>query len=467
MGQFEAGTDVGTVLHPGRSSYDTATRSYKLSGSGENMWFADDDFHFLWKRVSGDVTLTADIAFPAPGGNAHRKAVLMIRQSLSADSAYADAALHGDGLTSLQARTRTGSNTHEVQANVTAPARLRLVKRGDRIFLFTAPAGEALRFAGGSVRLELQEPFYIGLGVCSHDATALETAVFANVAIEPGGDAAPGQLYSTLETISVASTDARAVYVTPGRLAAPAWTPDGASLLYARDGRLERVLSGGGAAQPVATGANAHIGGALALSPDGDKLAFADFTQEGKPVLYVAPATGGPAQRLSVPAPAWSPAWTPDGKSLLYVAERDGRVRICSLDMESGAETRLSSGEGRDEAPATSPDGAYVYFQSNRSGTWQIWRMRPDGSRPNQLTAEDGNNGAPHVSPDGQRLVFLNWDAGVEEPHDTPVTLRIMNLNDRKASVLAEFTGGMGSIESPSWSPDGKRVAFVSYQMLP
>src|SRR5207244_2795297 len=104
---FEGHGDVGNVLHAGSVEYDAAKRSYTIAGSGENMWFASDAFQFVWTKVSGDATLTADISFLGKGVNEHRKAVLMIRQSLDADSPYADAALHGSGLTSLQYRRST------------------------------------------------------------------------------------------------------------------------------------------------------------------------------------------------------------------------------------------------------------------------------------------------------------------------------------------------------------------------
>jgi hypothetical protein len=99
-GLFEDHADIGTVLHPGSVSLDASNDSYSITASGENMWATADAFHFLWKKFSGDVSLTADIAFPTKTGNPHKKAVLMIRQSLDADSPYVDAALHVEGLTS-------------------------------------------------------------------------------------------------------------------------------------------------------------------------------------------------------------------------------------------------------------------------------------------------------------------------------------------------------------------------------
>src|SRR5207253_8833916 len=139
--------DVRAVLQPGAGTFDVATASYAVAGSGENMWFAKDAFHYVWKKASGDLSLTADISFIGPGTEPHRKACLMIRQSLDADSAYADVALHGDGLTSLQFREAKGAATHEVQANVSNPVRLRIEKRGRYTRMYLAAKGEELRFS--------------------------------------------------------------------------------------------------------------------------------------------------------------------------------------------------------------------------------------------------------------------------------------------------------------------------------
>jgi hypothetical protein len=93
IGIFETHADIGITPKPGSASYDPATSEYRITGGGANMWAGVDAFHFVWKKISGDGMLGADVGFPAPGGNAHRKACLILRQSLEADSAYADAAL--------------------------------------------------------------------------------------------------------------------------------------------------------------------------------------------------------------------------------------------------------------------------------------------------------------------------------------------------------------------------------------
>src|SRR5438105_1690083 len=148
LGIFEGHADVGTVLHPGSVTFDAAARTYSVAGSGENMWAAKDAFQYVWKKAAGDLTLTADVAFVGTGKETHRKACLVIRQSLDADAAYVDVALHGDGLTSLQFREAKGAATHEVQANVAGPKRLRIEKRGKYATMSLAAAGEEMTFSG-------------------------------------------------------------------------------------------------------------------------------------------------------------------------------------------------------------------------------------------------------------------------------------------------------------------------------
>src|SRR5208282_3783382 len=231
-----------------------------VTGSGEHMWFTSDAFQFAWKQVSGDIGLTADVAFPEKGGNEHRKAVLMIRQTLDADSPYADVALHGDGLTSLQYRDAKGTTTHEIQSNLSAPVRLRIEKRGDFIYVFLAAgAGEPLRPSGASIKLPLQGSFYVGIGVCSHDKAVVEKAIFTNVDLAaPAATTAPPVLYSALETVAIESADRRVVYTDASHFEAPNWTHDGASFLFNREGRIQRVPVDGGEPTTIDTGTAIH-----------------------------------------------------------------------------------------------------------------------------------------------------------------------------------------------------------------
>src|SRR5664280_1074751 len=112
-GIFTGQADIGSVLKPGSAAFDPARGEYLIAGGGENMWFTNDAFHFVWKKMSGDFTLTANVSFIGTNGNPHRKACLLVRQSLDSNSAYADVAVHGSGLTALQYRETSGETTHE------------------------------------------------------------------------------------------------------------------------------------------------------------------------------------------------------------------------------------------------------------------------------------------------------------------------------------------------------------------
>ena len=252
LGIFESATDIGSPKFPGKVALENG--AYTVHGGGSNMWFSSDTFHFVWKKVSGDVSLAADILIPlATGGDPHRKAVLMVRQSLDADSAYADAALHGDGLTSLQYRETKGARTYEIQANTRQPARLQIEKRGKYVSMSIAGNDGQLKPAGGSFRLILEEPFYIGLGVCAHNDDRLEKAVFTEVKLST--NTSPGtNLWSVLETVPIASKDRRVVFTTPGRIEAPNWTLDGSNLVYNAQGRIHSIPWTGGAPKTIDTG---------------------------------------------------------------------------------------------------------------------------------------------------------------------------------------------------------------------
>jgi Tol biopolymer transport system component len=463
---------VGTVLHAGSVDYSASAGTYTIAGSGENMWSTNDAFQFVWKKVSDeDVTLTADISFLGTGGNPHRKAVLMIRQNLDADSAYADVALHGVGLTSLQFRDEKGDTTHEVQANVSAPKRLRLEKHGDYFTMFLADDAGVFHHAASSPRIRLHEPFYIGLGVCSHDKDVVEKAVFSKVSATTNS-AASGKpaLYSTLEIVPISSGDRRVVFATPGRIEAPNWTRDGQWLLFNREGHILRMPAQGGKPETINTGSATHCNNDHGISFDGTLLALSDQSQgDEESRIYIVPLAGGAPRRITARGPSYWHGWSPDGKTLAFCGERNGEYDVYTIPAAGGEETRLTTAKGLDDGPEYSPDGKYIYFNSVRTGQMQIWRMHPDGSGQEQVTADDYNNWFAHISPDGKWMVFITFDKSVEgHPENKDVMLRLMSLEgDQKVTVLAKHFGGQGTINVPSWSPDSKELAFVSYALVP
>jgi len=508
VGIFENHEDVGTVLHPGSATFDAAKGTYTLRGSGENIWSTQDAFQFAWKKVSGDVELTADIQFPNTEGNPHKKAVLMARQSIDADSPYVDVALHGNGLTALQYREQKGDTTHEVQSRTDnhyqgvtksgtkqfpfnfTRARLRLVRRGDYAYLQSGlgiqppchvghcpEIAYSYYFDGESIRIPLRGDFYVGIGICAHDKDAVEQATFSNVQLR---SLAPSNgtpvLYSALETVAISSTDRTAIYTAPGRFEAPNWSRDGAYFLFNRNGHLEKLPVAGGNPEVIDTGAQNRLNNDHGISPDGTQLAISDNSQEtkspdGKPahdsLVYVVPITGGTPRQITRSAPSYWHGWSPEGKTLAFVGQRNGDFDIYTIPVTGGEETRLTTAKGLDDGPEYSPDGQYIYFNSERTGHMQIWRMKADGSDQQQVFSDDYNNWFPHISPDGKWMVFLTYERDVTgHPENKNVMLRLMNLEDKKITELAKLFGGQGTINVPSWSPDSKSLAFVSYALL-
>lgn len=200
IGIFEGQSDIGSPLLPGDASYDAATHSYTIRSAGYNIWYTHDEFRFLWKKMSGDVSLAADIAFPDPNGYGDRKAVLVIRQSLDDDSKEALVALHGGGMIHLAERAekdvrvtdtefRVGGRGRPGNPNpdhlVTVNAkRIGIEKHGDDFALFVSIEGEPMHQFGPSIHLHMEGPFYVGIGFCSHIPEKSDTATLTNVVLK-------------------------------------------------------------------------------------------------------------------------------------------------------------------------------------------------------------------------------------------------------------------------------------------
>ncbi len=482
LGAFESQSDVGSVTPAGTAQFDPAAHVYTISSAGANLWSTTDGFHFVWKKVSGDQALTADLRFPESPANAnpHRKAVIMFRQSLDPGSAYADAALHGSGYSALQYRPAAGDTTLEIAVGQDAPRTMRLEKHGDTITLFISRNGEPLHQAGASIKLHLTEPFYAGLGVCSHNEKAVEHAAFSGVTLQPlapqTADAHPA-VYSSLQTISI-NPDARranVILTERSRIEAPNWSRDGKSLIFTREGKLWTVPVSEGGAAPENAATAIDIGGATGctgshgLSPDGKWLAMTCTVPEhpGRRV-YIVPSTGGSPRMVTANPDSYFHSWSPDGKTIAFTRPSHGAGNIYSISVDGGPETALTTGTGISDDPDYSPDGKYIYFNSDRSGAMEIWRMRADGSQPEQLTHDGMNSWTPHPSPDGKSVLILSFLNGVAgHPADKDVMLRILTPDDGKLRNLVEIVGGSGSDNVPNWAPDGAHFAFVSYELLP
>jgi TolB protein len=479
LGIFDGQSDVGSVTPPGAAHYDLNTGVYAITAAGANLWAATDGFHFAWKKAQGDASLAADIDFPQKAGahNPHRKAVLMFRQTLDADGAYVDIAQHGIGLTGLQYRQTKGGMTGSIELNIDPPERVRLEKRGDVFTMFVSLHGEPLHAAGASIRLHLDEPFYAGIGVSAHDANAQETATFTHLSFEqlaPAASTAPLALVSAVEVFEIGSGRTIVADVARANAQAPSWSHDGNTLVFNQDGKVFSVSADGKSApQPIDTGAATGCNGSHGFSPDGKWLAIT-CTSPGNPGnrVYVIPAGGGAPRMVTANPDSYFHSWSPDGKTILFTRPSHGAINIYSIAADGGAETapeeELTMGTGVNDDPDFSADGAFIYFNTDRWGSMQIARMNPDGSHVEQMTFDNFRNWTPHPAPDGKSVAFLSYAPEVTtHASNKDIALRILTPQDGKTRVLTTLVGGSGSMNVNNWSPDSKRLAFVSYELLP
>jgi catechol 2,3-dioxygenase-like lactoylglutathione lyase family enzyme len=185
VGIFTNQGPVGDATAGSKAEFDPVKQEYRITGGGANVWDTTDAFYFIWSRMSGEFSLTADVTWAGSSQTEHRKAMLMVRDGLAAGAAYADAVSHGNGLTSLQFRGVANENTYQIFINVEGPTRLRFVRQGSRFTMYAGKPGGELKEVGPVEYVRIKDPAYVGLGVSSHVATALETAVFSNVKLEP------------------------------------------------------------------------------------------------------------------------------------------------------------------------------------------------------------------------------------------------------------------------------------------
>jgi Tol biopolymer transport system component len=472
LGLFEDHTDVGEIKQKGSVHFDPQRKEYRITGGGENMWEDKDAFHFAWRRASGDLTLTTSVAFADKTGNEHRKGGWIVREGLDVDAPYADAIVHADGLVSLQYRLVKGGPTLEVQSPVKAPKAVRLERTGDLFTLLASRDGTRFQPVG-SVSVALRDPVHVGLGVCSHEASAVATVVFSGVSLTEIGPVAADKrvLESQLEVLSIDTGERRVVYTTRDHIEAPNWSRDGKALLFNTSGKLYSIPVEGGKPRHIDTGSARQLNNDHGLSQDGKWLVISDESKGDESLISVLPASGGQPRQVTALGPSYWHGWSPDGKTLAYCASRNDEYDVYTIAMDaenSKEEKRLTTATGLDDGPDYSPDGRTIYFNSVRTGLMKIWKMNADGSDQKQVTLDqDYADWFAHPSPDGKWIAFLSYDKSVQEhPPNKDVSLRIMPVAGGEPRVLVQLFGGQGTFNVPNWAPDSKSFAFVSYRLV-
>ena len=480
IGVFDTSVDVGNPKLPGSTEFQSETETYTLKGSGYNIWFGRDEFQFPHTKLSGDFILTANFSFIGEGVDLHRKIGWMIRESLDDDSPHISATLHGDGLTVLQWRPLKGAHMRDPQDEIFAPKShyqvLQLERKGHDIIMRAAQKGEPLQLIGIQSMPDLPDEVLAGLFLCSHNEQVLEQGQAWNVRIDQpvADDYNPyqaGFLSSRLEIMNVFDGRRKVIHTYESRFEAPNWMPDGNRLLFNQDGSLYTIGINGQDLQQLNTGFADRNNNDHGISFNGKLLAISHH-REGLPgggsTVYVLPIEGGEPQQVTEKTPSYWHGWAPNNREVVYVAQRDAdNYDIYKASIKGGEEVKLTDYSGSHaDGPEYSPDGKYIYYNASATGTMQLWRMKPDGSGKEQITFDQYNDWFPHISPDGKWIAFISFPTHIDpKSHPTykRVMLRLMPSTGGAPRTIAYLYGGQGTINVPSWSPDSKKIAFVSY----
>lgn len=471
LGIFDGHGDVGVVKKPGSARYDAKTQTYTLTGAGYNIWFDHDEFQFAWKRMTGDFILYTRAGLVGKGTDPHRKVGWMVRSTLDSNAAHVNAVVHGDGLTEMQFRRKTGAMTEEVRSAVTGADVIQLERKGTTYTMRVAKFGEP--FVTEQVTdLSLGDAVYVGLFVGSHNKDVLETGVFRDVRISVPAPATltPYRQYlaSQLEILDVTTGNRDVIHTTPGSIQAPNWMPNGKALLYNGDGLMYRFDLASRKPTVLNTGEVKNNNNDHVLSFDGTMLGLSSGVSDlGGSIIYTVPVTGGTPKQITPKGPSYLHGWSPDKKSLVFTGQRDGDYNIYRVPAAGGPEQRLTDAKGLDDGPEYTPDGRHIYFNSARTGTMLIYRMKADGTEQEAITTGEFHDWFPHISPDGKWIVFLSFLKEEVKADDHPfykhVYLRMLPISGAgQPKVIAYIYGGQGTINTPSWSPDSKHVAFIS-----
>lgn len=455
--------------------YQAQSQTYQLCSSAAE---GAQVLQFLYRELEGDFILRAHLKLESDAFNRDGCCVgWMLRESLSeaahsmeigltdAGELYADSSAGAD---SNHKRTRISDTEAGPVADV-----IQLERRGDRIIISYAKFGEVFS------RTELDQaalPKQLFVGLFLRTGGTKAKIEFSNVRIvRPAWEGLvpySDYLGSRLELLTPATGQREIIYTTAKGIEAPNWTPDGKALIYNSGGLLYRFDLESRTSTQIDTGFAVKNNNDHVLSFDGRSLGISHHPdeQKGKSIIYRLPAEGGEPQQLTPVGHSYLHGWSPDGKYIIYTGERNGQFDIYRTTSDGvGEETQLTDTPTLDDGSEYSPCGNFIYFNSVRTGTMELWRMNADGSEQQQLTDDDLNNWFAHPTPDGKTLAFLSYLPDIDpsgHPYYQQVYLRTMPAGGGEPTVVAYLYGGQGTINVPSWSPDGTQLAFVSNSII-
>lgn len=470
IGVFDSFSDIGSPAIAGEVTYNHADQTYKIKASGSNIWFDTDSFSFLSKKMNGDFIIQTSINFIGEGHELHRKTGIMIRSSNASNASMVACTVHGDGLIALQYRSKDGANVEEIKFENTTANVLQLEKRGTTYTMSVTKFGSPYDIKKIE-NIDLGDNPTAGLYVCSHNNDFFEEVEFNNTRIfnTAADDLVQYKEYlgSLLEVMNVETGERTVLANSEGSWQAPNWTPDDKTLIYNASGKLYNFDLASKTSSELFTDFAIKNNNDHVLTFDGTQIGISHHSKEanGQSLIYTLPISGGTPKKVTDKSPSYLHGWSPDNKYLIYTAERKGTYNIFKISVDGGKEKQLTKTDGLDDGSEYSPDGKYIFFNSTRTGTMQIWRMDADGKNQIQLTFDEYNDWFPHVSPDNKWLVFISFPKEVQadnHPFYERCYIRLMPVEGGQTKVIGYVYGGQGTMNVPSWSPDSKKIAFIT-----
>jgi len=481
MGIFNQSFDIGSKHTKGTVEYNPQKQEYRLTGAGNQMWIKGESFYFLNKKMKGNYILQFEFEYINKTRDPKSSIGIMIRNDTSSTSPSIYGAVQGDKVAYLRNRFEKGGAIKEVKMPKKEQNTIvQLERRGTQYIFSAGVKGEDFKIVACSdSTLKIIDEALVGIYLSSHNANRKDTVVIRNVRLTVPAkakfDRNKDTVTSNIEIMDIETGIRKIEYSSPVMIFAPNWSMDGKSLLYnGNDGLMHNYDLTSKNISVIDTKNAFKNNNDHALSWDGKTLGISNFSDPSKgrkSVVFTVPVTGGtPTQITDEKEHSYFHGFSLDGKEMLFTGERDkGNFDIYSINIDTKVETRLTNTPGLDDGSEYSPDGKYIYFNSVRSGKMQVWRMKPDGSNQERVTNDEWNNWFPHVSPNGKMIVYIAFGNDVL-PGDHPlfkhVSIRLMDLETRKVTVLAHLYGGQGTINVPSWSPDSKQIAFISFTTL-